>query len=266
LGIHPITPGQLRTGLDTISAWLLPETIPVGVRAFVAAVAVAALGLLWRRLTVTLAGQALTRVVGLFVLCYLALLLATITFVYSNVPLDARLLVPLLVSAILVGWRLPDAAAPGTPARRGLLAACWTLAILAGVRAGAWVAVAEVEDLGYASRAWRQSAIVEAVRALPGDVLIVSNAPDAIYVLTGRRAEFVPLRANPFTRALRTDYPVALAALDARLRAQPSALVYFRWLRWRWYLAPERELVEVLSLARVADVAVEGALYAPRTR
>jgi Dolichyl-phosphate-mannose-protein mannosyltransferase len=191
LGMHPITPAQLRTGLDTISAWLLPETIPAGVRVFVAAVALAALGLLWRRLTVTQAGQALTRVVGLFVLCYLALLLATITFVYTNVPLDARLLVPLLVSAILVGWRLPDSAAPGTPARRGLLAACWALVILAGVRAGAWVAAAEVEDLGYASRAWRQSAIVEAVRALPGDVLIVSNAPDAIYVLTGRRAEFV---------------------------------------------------------------------------
>jgi hypothetical protein len=201
-------------------------------------------------------------VVVAFAGCYAALLVATISLVYANVPLDHRLLVPMLVSALLIGWRLPDAAGPGTPARRGLVVAGLALAVLATVRAGAWVAVAEVDELGYASRVWRQSGLVEAVRGLPPDVLVVSNAPDALHVLTGRRAEFIPFQANPYTRAPRADYPAALAALDARLRGQRGAIVYFRWLRWRWYLAPERDLVGALPLARLLDAGPEGALYA----
>lgn len=265
LAVHPITPGRLRQGLDTASAWLLPETVAAEVRAAVLILVVVGLVLLWHRVPHATPAQALTRVVAAFAGCYAALLVATISLVYANVPLDHRLLVPLLVSALLVGWRLLDTAGPGTPVRRGLVAAALALAVLATVRAGVWVAVAEVDELGYTSRVWRQSMLVDAVRRLPPDVLVVSNAPDALYVLTGRRAEFVPVRADPYTRAPRADYPAALAALDARLRAQRGAVVYFRWLRWRWYLAPERDLASALPLARLVDAGPEGALYARLT-
>jgi hypothetical protein len=265
LEAHLITPGRLRQGLDTISAWLLPETVPAGIRAAVLILAILGLGLLWRRVPPRTPAQALTRVVVVFTGCYAALLVATISFVYLNVPLDHRLLIPLLPSALLVGWRVADAAEPGTPLRRGLTAAALALALLATLRAALWVGVAEVDELGYASRLWRQSQLVAAVRGLPADTLLVSNAPDALYSLTGRRAQFIPLRANPYTGAARADYPAALTVLDARLQAQPGALVYFRWLRWRWYLAPERDLVGALPLARLVDAGAEGALYARRT-
>ena len=256
--VHPLTLDRLRQGLDSISAWLLPETLPLMVRAVVLGVVVIGLGILWRRVPSVPPARALTRVVATFGACYAALLLVTISIIYANVPLDARLLVPLLVAAMLVGWRVATASGRG---RRALIVACSALAAIATVRAVVWVTVAEVEDLGYASRVWRQSVLVAAVRDVPADVVIVSNAPDALYVRTGRRAWLLPARVDPFTRAARAEYPSAVAALDAAMAPHGGALVYFRWLHWRWYLASERDLVTAWSMKALVEARGEGAFY-----
>jgi hypothetical protein len=223
--------------------------------------AVAGAVFLWRRVPSAGPAGTLTRVVATFASCYAALLVGTISLVYANVPLDYRLLTPLLVSAALVGWRLADSTGQGPRARRGAVAVGITLVVVATIRAAAWVTSAEIDELGYASRVWRQSTLAQVVRELPADVLVVSNAPDALYVLTNRRTEFVPWRAHPYTRAPQSDYASSLTALDARFREQRGVLVYFRWLRWRWYLAPERELVRVLALTPLLDAGPEGAVY-----
>src|SRR5262249_24589411 len=98
------------------------------------------------------------------------------------------------------------------------------------------------------------------VRALRDDVRVFSNAPDALYVLTGRPARLVPLKADPFTRRENERFTEDLARLEQDLGGRAGVVVYFRWLRWRWYLPPERELVERLRLVTIAS-AREGAMY-----
>ena len=114
--------------------------------------------------------------------------------------------------------------------------------------------------LAYASRVWRESALVAEVKSLRDDVRVFSNAPDALYVLTGRPARLVPLKADPFTRQENPRYPEEVGRLERELRGRAGVVVYFRWLRWRWYLPGERELAEQLGLVTVAT-AREGAMY-----
>ena len=51
-----------------------------------------------------------------------------------------------------------------------------------------------------------------------------------------------------------------LTRLERDLGGRAGVVVYFRWLRWRWYLPSERELAERLRLVTIASVR-EGAMY-----
>ena len=92
------------------------------------------------------------------------------------------------------------------------------------------------------------------------DLRVFSNAPDALYVLTGRPARLIPLKADPFTRRENERFEDDLARLERDIGGRSGVVVYFRWLRWRWYLPSERELVQRLRLGAIVT-AREGAIY-----
>jgi len=41
---------------------------------------------------------------------------------------------------------------------------------------------------GYAGKAWKQSEIIQKVRALPSELRVYTNAPDAIHIFSGKLA------------------------------------------------------------------------------
>lgn len=57
----------------------------------------------------------------------------------------------------------------------------------------------------YTTPEWRGSATIEWVRRTPLDRPLYSNVPDAIYLLTGKRAQFTPWRDEPMTRLAGVD-------------------------------------------------------------
>ena len=271
LVVHALPASRARQGLDSLSAWFLPDIAPAAVRyAVLILVALAVLVACWHARGRAEAGlepryQARirlgSRVFGTFALAYGALVFATISLFDAHVPLDARLLAPLyaiVVVLALVGLARLAARAPEV---RSI--ALWALVLLAAVsltRSVLWAAGSELDEMGYASRVWRESALVAEVKGLRDDVRVFSNAPDALYVLTGRPARLVPLKADPFTRQENTRYSEEVGRLERELRGRSGVVVYFRWLRWRWYLPGERELAERLGLVTVAT-AREGAMY-----
>ncbi len=271
LVIHAIPASRARQGLDSLSAWLLPDVAPAAVRyAVLVLVAVAILAACWRARDRPDAGleprhQARirlgSRVFGTFALAYVALIGATIFLFDAHVPLDARLLAPLYATVVVLALGGVARLVARAPRTRSL--ALWALALLVAVsltRTTLWAVSSELDELGYASRVWRESALVAEVKALRDDVRIFSNAPDALYALTGKPARLVPLKADPFTRQENADYAQELGRLERELKGRSGVVVYFRWLRWRWYLPGERELAERLRLVTVAT-AREGAIY-----
>lgn len=268
---HAIPANRAKQGLDSVSAWLIPEVAPPAVRYGVLLVAALAVVVAWwyargraadglepaRRARLQLG----CRVFGAFALFYVLLVLATIFLFDAQVPLDGRLLAPLYATVIILAMAGVARLSARVPQSRSLALAA--VVLLAGVSltgTALWALGSQLDEMGYASRLWRESPLVAEVRALRDDVRVFSNAPDALYVLTGRPARLVPRKADPFTRRENERFTDELARLEQELGGRAGVVVYFRWLRWRWYLPSERELVERLRLVTIAS-AREGAMY-----
>jgi hypothetical protein len=268
---HAIPALRAKQGLDAVSAWLLPEIVPLTVRyAILVAVTLAVLVAWWLargRAEDGLEPPRLARLrVGCRVFCgfallYGALVFATIVFFDAQVPLDARLLAPLHATVILLAMAGVARLSARVPkGRRVALAAIGLLAGVSLTGTALWAIGSRIDEMGYASRLWRESPLVAEIRALRDDVRVFSNVPDALYVLTGRPARLVPLKTDPFTRRANERFTDDLDLLGRELRGRAGVVVYFRWVRWRWYLPSERELVERLRLVTITR-ARDGALY-----
>ena len=271
LVVHMIPGSRAQQGLDSISAWLLPEIAPRAMRYSVLILAALVVLTAWwyargraeegleprsqQRIRIA------ARVFGLFAVLYGSLVFTTISFFDAHVPLDGRLLTPLYAAVVVLAMvglarltaRIPWIQAP----------ALWVLVLVVGVsltRTALWAAGSQIDEMGYASSVWRESALVAEVKTLRDDVRVFSNAPDALYVLTGRPARLIPLKADPFTRRANEAFDDDLARLGRDLGNRSGVVVYFRWLRWRWYLPSERELVQRLRLGAIAT-AREGTIY-----
>jgi hypothetical protein len=60
---------------------------------------------------------------------------------------------------------------------------------------------------------------------LRDDVRVFSNAPDALYVLTGRPARLLPLKADPFTRRENQRFADDLTRLERDLGGRAGVVV-----------------------------------------
>ena len=69
-------------------------------------------------------------------------------------------------------------------------------AVAAGVW-HAWVVASDMNDAAV-ERIWRESPAIAAVRELPDDAWIYTNAADVVYLLTGRLLSIpIPIRRSP---------------------------------------------------------------------
>jgi len=274
--LHPITWAQLRIGLNTVSDWLLPSQIfQETVRFTVLGICVTAL------LTLTLLSyREKTRldnrerpsegyVNGLklfmiFLITYVGFLLVYISLGSVDTPLDSRILSPAFVAVlILTVWYVHKLKA-AFPGRKRIVIAITVLSALFVLsylgRGATRVILNHTNGIGYASKVWKQSVLVQRVRDLPAEVPVYSNGSDVLYLLTERPIHGLPIKVNPVTGELNTTYIGQVAAMGERLRTENGVLAYFDRITWRWYLPSEEELIELLPLKKVVE-AQDGSIY-----
>ena len=179
--------------IDALGRWWLPARIPPTPRLAVIALVFAGLAaaMVLERRTPRLTPGAL------FVVLYVGALLASVATTAVD-RIDDRLLAPLYVVVMIGGWALVDRVTRRLgPSRRTVvrvLVACWMLYPV--VHATADVAQrVTVGAGGYNRDPWRHADVIEWIRgrSLPGPV--VSNDPDALYLLTG--VEATPIASHP---------------------------------------------------------------------
>ncbi len=219
----------------------------------------------------TTAFAAFPTIVGLFLLVYVPFLVLSV-MVEANLPISGRYLLlayALAVpAAIIAGHNLLTRTGSGL--RRPLLtSAAILLALLLtvnGVRTMVRLHEQFTDGHFYTSRAWVNSETIEAVRQIPSDVKIYSNGPGPIALHTGRFAHWVPERYERRTGRLKdTNKPldVRMEKLRQDLLAEPSVVVYFDIIDWRFYMPTEEEFVEGLDLVPQQSTA-DGAIYRVR--
>lgn len=287
LAVHPITLQHIASGLLTMSAWVVPVRIPgvPGPMRHALVLAMLAAGL---TLGILLArqgrghrdadGQQLRvfpALLGLFVLGYAGLLVVYISFLdqwrgATGPSLDRRIMsvyfIPVALLVLLKGHSLLRAARGNGWVRGAALFLCVVFAGSYLVRGAAMVARSHADGVeGFSDKAWRESEAIAWVRALPADVRVYSNGADAIYILTERPAERIPVRVRPMSGFVNTGLPRQLALMEEQLQAGRAVLVYFHTITHRWYLPSETELQTAVPLRLVRET-TDAAVYTGRDR
>jgi hypothetical protein len=251
-------------GASSLSRWVLPPFVPWPLRALGTAVAVAALARLAfvRRQGHRPPGpgvkpvDALGLLLPAFALAYVAVLVADRLLLDDTGRLDLRFLGVLHVVAIvgLLPWLHRDL---GGRARSAAVAVGLALLVLQAVHAGSWAADGLTDTgvgrRGLTAEAWRSSRVLDAVAHLPPGVPVYSNAPDAVFLLTGRSTAFLPAHTDYLSGRRRPAYQAELAAMDDRLAATDGVVVWFRPYAFRArFVAP----VSVLDVEPVLEDAI----------
>jgi hypothetical protein len=174
--------------LDQISRWWLPTRLPAAARiAILALVVAAAVATLSRERRRALA-RCLIGPAGLFTALYLVALVAAASTTRID-PINARLLAPVFPAIVLGVWTLADVALAGRRRRRlaSALLVVWLLYPV--TRAAVEVADRYAHGAGgYSRDVWQNADVVHWLRRHPIAAPVVSNEPDALYLLTGIEA------------------------------------------------------------------------------
>ncbi|MEP6621847.1 MAG: hypothetical protein ABJE47_21165 [bacterium] len=246
LGFHPVSSASLLEGANTALHWIspfMPWRVPrllalalLGVSAtvLVAMALVARTGMVREdRFRVGLqphvapAGTEpslyLIRLAVTVTLGYVGFLVVSISFADVSTELDARILLPVQVMAIvLVGATLEIArrAADRTESLR--IPIRWALGVFFAVllvteQAGVitWTRKARAEGLGLASIARSAPALFSAIDSLPRNVRVYSNMPYLIYFATNRITTGLPRRVSPTSLRPNTRFETEMRGIVA---------------------------------------------------
>ena len=204
----------LREGWRTTSAWLVPgmgELWGIFVAAGVAVLLVVAI---WESRPLR-ARQMPALAAELLAACYLGLVLASRLFADPGIPLDDRLMAPLLVlievTIVLIvapAWRQWSA---GAKAFVAVLVVLWWVAALRVSGNSARYAVQTGND--FAEDCWRDSPLTAWVRTNGVGRAIYSNAPEALYFHSARLSHEFPDQTDALTVRAFTDTVTRRGAL-----------------------------------------------------
>ena len=271
--VHPITQQHWQGALSNASSWFLPglsrlgadwrRMAEAGILILVAAFAVWAF-MVSRRTAGSATGLRPAGPLACFACVYFALLVVSVSFFDAHTHFDARILSPVHVCAVCVFLLLADRLLASVRNKRWWVAvAGLVFAVFAGLSllvAGQRVYGGYTSGgRGFASKAWKSSATLRRVEALPEGSTIFTNGPDPIYILAGRPSTMVPKKINAHTKQPNRAFPEQLARVRRKLEEDRGFVVYFPAIR-RGYLPSEQELVERLSL-QVLMREADGTIY-----
>lgn len=277
IAFHPITLSHAKGALSTLSAWLLPDSVPDVIGWIISPIIIAGLVVLLvrsrHRHGHVSAIESIKRhcaitpcLFFLFATVYAMTLFVSISLFDASTPLSTRILSPIYISGVILAMYTASDLLTETgskPDTRQIRAICLALGFAFAVsyvfRATEWVAKARSSGLGYTNRAWQQSEAIHELEHFPADTLIYSNGPDAIRALNGRFAYRVPLRQDPISRTLNNDCLSELATMKKNLEDKGGIVVWFDAID-RHYLPSEQELRNALALELVSRQA-DGAIY-----
>jgi hypothetical protein len=175
---------------------------------------------------------------------YVAFVIAVVTFFDLAVPIDARIFAPIRVLWYALVVAVAYRALVHIASRAAAVTIISALAALLVV--GNWSNTRPMLDEAPAQRPARTS-VADAITRIPHNALIMSNAPDAIYDLSGRGSVALPFLSGKPTPDYEREIREVVDLLDTR-----GGYVALSWFSWNPYsIAPElRRSVELHLIAQ----------------
>lgn len=258
---------DLLPSIETVGHWLLPMSLvdqaPWPVRLFLLLLFLLVTGL-GRR--VDLSRSWYPRLMVYCALGYGMFLFISILVCDASLYFDTRTMAlpyvatMIVVLSIITEWLRKNR--PQEKSRRWIAFDCVVAVFLAlqMINGVMWLRLSYVSGIGFGADIWKNSELLNFAKNAPAPTSIVSNAPDFIYVLTGRRTAMIPHKVDPDTRQPNKRYGQALAAMGEQLKQPNAVFVYFNDDQRIWYLPSIKELETNLPLEIIKTVS-DGAIY-----
>ncbi len=266
-GFHLPAMADLLPSTDTVGQWLLPTSVvdnaPWPSRLFLLLTFLLFCGLARK---VDLSRSWHPRLMVYCVVGYGSFLF--ISFAFNDQPLyfDTRTMALPYVATLIVGLSIMTAwLRENRPMEKswrwfGFDCAIMFLLALQMINGVVWLRHSYLNGIGFATDTWRHSELIKFAKNAPVSTPIISNAPDFIYTLTGRRAAMIPYKVDPNNRQPNRQYVQAIAAMRERLQQPNAVFVYFNDEDRLWYLPSIKELETNLPLEKIKTVS-DGAFY-----
>ncbi|HEY5982260.1 MAG TPA: phospholipid carrier-dependent glycosyltransferase [Anaerolineales bacterium] len=236
---HPLSASKLETALHTASSFMMPveawrqalSRIPglwfIVVAAVLSAILVYVVVRARRLFTLDIGkgGEVLSWLNALYVICYLASVLAAMSAFDASTKFKLRILSPAYIAFLILVVAL---GAWAWKRRRGLVIAALA-AVLALSTYGQVMALRELSKggQGYASFKWYDSQAMAFLKALPPDIMIYTNEPGAVYLYTGRAGSVLPDRVDPVTASERPGFEQGREQMQSEVLAGRAVLALF---------------------------------------
>ena len=226
-GWHPPGLVHISQALGTVGGWLVPPgrlAILCGLTAVLGAVAFAfARG----RGSLRLEPGTLAGACGLFALVYGGFVLAARVLLDQNIPFDSRMLAPLQVT-LLIGLTAVAAKAAASRVRALLTVALVVLAVASLVRSAFVVRdFSSLSVAGYTGDQWTDSDTLRYAGTLSSSTVVITNAPDPLWLWHGRAALLLPPRSSLYSGEENTNYSQQLRELLEATRCKEAIVVFF---------------------------------------
>ncbi|NOY74276.1 MAG: glycosyltransferase family 39 protein [Kiritimatiellaeota bacterium] len=265
---------------NTAVQWLLPGKVPFQIRMiFATALLTTAMYILisYRKILRKVISECLndadsavfTAFAG-FLLFYAALLLFSILLVDAFIPLDTRILSPAYVAFLVLALCLLNKIPAKTwrkPLFRCLIIggiACFSL--VSTVRSINYLLILRENGGGCTRAELRNSRIIAYLRTLPENTVVYANDPAPIYLLTGKRADFLPNKKSPFTKTPNPNFRKQMETLENQLEKKSAVVVCFKDGVHKFmtgYCIKEAELRTEISLKNILKTR-DGNVYVRR--
>ncbi len=269
LGLHPPGMSQFQQALSTTTGWLpAPASTDAGGRIILWGVIVAWAAFVYVRRARSAPPAPPTplmlKLIGLLALSYAIMLALSITFFDANTPLDDRILSPIFVAGVLGVVYLAGETIRLSPSPAGATVIMAIVALLFGVLAlrqtAQSIAHQHRDGIGFSSLAWKQSALLLQVSELPPGVELFTNAPEPIYLITGRDARPFPRPRDAMSDTANAAFAGEMHTLGAALASGDAVAVFFRTLPQR--ARPSEAELQANTGVRVVSETTDGAIYA----
>jgi len=232
-------PGHLLGGVPGYFSWLLPGAVPSSIRisATLLMVALLAAALLLTKRTHREArpnlpagpSSSLLAVLLAYLGCHLALIVTARAFLYSDIVMDDRNLLPTLGPLILLLlWSMKRIGESGRTRLAWIPAALILTAFVAtnAPRSAAHLFLRAKEGRGYASADWQRSPVIQQLKVIPPNVPVYATLPSAVRFLTGIPARLLPIAYDYRGGVANPDYQNELEEMRRQASQSGIAVVF----------------------------------------
>ena len=232
---HLIGIKQLQQGLDTIANWFLiplrlPGILKLGI---LASIIIPLMVILLKGLNkFTPEAKWIITILATFSVSYTIFLVVSISFIDANTPLDDRILSPFFVTL----WLLMAAGIGqflsvlrSTPTRKILIVSLVVI-VFCGVVFTKQITIFQsnhVFGVGFSQLKWRESKLINELEQLHPDLVIYTNSPEAVYLLTGKSSIPLPRKVDLTRQKPYTNFQESIEQLSKEISKGNAVIAYF---------------------------------------